>query len=96
MYVVKEFDVMSVGKFFAVLGLVWGFLMGLFLVIGAGAIGAAMRAAALGAGIGIAGFILMIIIGRVGGFIAGAFIAIVYNLVLGVIGGIVVDLEVKQ
>jgi hypothetical protein len=95
-YIVKEFDVMSVGKFCAVLGIVWGFLAGLFVLFGAGAMAAAMGSAALGAGMGIAGFIVMIIMGGVGGFIGGAFIAIIYNLVLGVIGGIVVDLEAKQ
>ena len=95
-YVVKEFDVMSVAKFFAVLGLVWGFLMGLLMVFGAGTMAAAMGAGALGAGIGIAGLVIMIIIGGIGGFIGGALITIIYNLVLGVMGGIVVDLEAKQ
>ena len=95
-YVVKEFDVMSVAKFFAVLGLVWGFLMGLFVAFGAGAMAAAMGAAALGAGMGIAGLFFMVIIGGIGGFVGGAIIAVIYNLVLGVIGGIVVDLEAKQ
>jgi hypothetical protein len=51
---------------------------------------------ALGAGVGIAGFILMIILGAVGGFIGGAILAFIYNIVLGVIGGIEMDLETKS
>jgi len=36
----------------------------------------------------------MIIIGAIFGFIGGAIVAFVYNLALGVIGGIEVDLEI--
>lgn len=54
-----------------------------------------MNAQALGIGTGIVGLVLMIIIGGVGGFIGGAIMAIVYNLVLGATGGIEMDIEVK-
>jgi hypothetical protein len=37
----------------------------------------------------------MIIIGGVGGFIWGAVAAVIYNIILGAIGGIEMDLEVK-
>ena len=46
-------------------------------------------------GAGIVGFILMIIIGGIGGFIWGAIVAVIYNIILGAIGGIEMDLEVK-
>ena len=39
--------------------------------------------------------IVMIIIGGVGGFISGAIGAIIYNIILGAIGGIEMDLEAK-
>jgi len=93
---IKQFGVLSVAKFSAVIGLIWGFVMGLFVALGAGSMATAMGAGALGAGVGFAGFIMMIIIGAVGGFVGGAIIAFVYNIVLGFIGGIEMDLEVKS
>jgi len=95
-YMIKQFGVLSVAKFSAVIGLIWGFVMGLVVALGAGSMAPAMGAGALGAGVGIAGFIMMIIIGAVGGFVGGAIIAFVYNIVLGVIGGIEMDLEAKS
>jgi hypothetical protein len=50
----------------------------------------------LGAGVGIVGFIFMIVFGTVGGFIGGAILAFIYNIVLGAIGGIEMDLELKS
>jgi len=90
---IKQFGVLSVAKFSAVIGLIWGFVMGLVVALGAGSMAAVMGAGALGAGVGFAGFIMMIIIGAVGGFVGGAIIAFVYNIVLGFIGGIEMDLE---
>jgi hypothetical protein len=95
-YMIKQFGVVSVAKFCAVIGLIWGFVAGLVVAVGAGGTAAAMGAGALGAGgVGIAGFIMMIILGGSGGFIGGAVIAFVYNVVLGAIGGIEMDLEAK-
>ncbi|MCJ7794609.1 MAG: hypothetical protein MUP10_02060 [Methanoregulaceae archaeon] len=95
-YMIKQFGVLSVAKFSAVIGLIWGFVMGLVVALGAGSMAAAMGAGALGAGVGFAGFILMIILGGIIGFVGGAIIAFVYNIVLGFIGGIEMDLEVKS
>jgi len=95
-YMIKQFGVVSIAKFFGVIGLVWGFFMGIFLAIGIGGAASAMGGIhALGIGAGLAGWVLMIIIGGIGGFICGAIVAIVYNIVLGAIGGIEMDLEVK-
>ncbi|ACL17754.1 conserved hypothetical protein [Methanosphaerula palustris E1-9c] len=94
-YMIRHFGVISVGKFSAVFGLIWGFLMGIPLAAGLGGMGSVMNAQALGIGTGIVGLVLMIIIGGVGGFIGGAIMAIVYNLVLGATGGIEMDIEVK-
>ena len=94
-YMIKSFGVVSVGKFCAVIGLVWGFLMGIMIAIGIGGSVALMGARALGIGAGIVGFVAMIVIGAVGGFIWGAVLAVIYNIILGAIGGIEMDLEVK-
>lgn len=95
-YMIKSFGVVSVGKFCAVIGLVWGFLMGCMIAVGIGGSAAMMGARGLGIGAGIIGFILMIVIGVVGGFIWGAIMAVIYNTILGAIGGIEMDLEVKS
>jgi hypothetical protein len=94
-YMIKSFGVLSIAKFCAVIGLVWGFVMGIIVAVGVGGSAAMMGAHALGIGAGIVGFILMIIIGGVGGFIWGAVAAVIYNIILGAIGGIEMDLEVK-
>jgi hypothetical protein len=94
-YMIKSFGVLSVGKFCAVIGLIWGFLVGLMVAVGIGGIGSMMGSHALGIGAGIVGLIVMIIIGGIGGFISGAIGAIIYNIILGAIGGIEMDLETK-
>jgi hypothetical protein len=94
-YMIKSFGVLSVGKFCAVIGLIWGFLVGLMVAVGIGGIGSMMGSHALGIGAGIMGLIVMIIIGGIGGFISGAIGAIIYNIILGAIGGIEMDLETK-
>jgi hypothetical protein len=94
-YMIKKFGVVSVAKFCMVFGLVWGFFMGLVVVLGAQGIANMLGLGSFGAGVGIAGFIITIIVGGIIGFIGGAILAIVYNIVLGVIGGIEMDLELK-
>jgi hypothetical protein len=94
-FMVKSFGVVSIGKFCAVIGLVWGLLMGLMVAIGLGGMGSVMGSQGLGIEAGIVGLVVMIIIGGVGGFISGTIGAIIYNIVLGAIGGIEIDLEMK-
>ena len=94
-YTIKQFGVMSVGKFCAVFGLVWGFFMGLMLAVGVGGIASVMGTPAVGIGAGIFAFVIVIVAGGVLGFIGGAIVAVVYNIVLGATGGIEMDLEVK-
>jgi hypothetical protein len=93
---IKQFGVLSVAKFSAVIGLIWGFVMGLVVALGVGRYASMMGTPLLGFGAGFAGFILMIILGGIFGFVGGAIIAFVYNIVLGFIGGIEMDLEVKS
>src|SRR5512137_885041 len=95
-YTIKQFGIVSVGKFFAVFGLVWGFFVGMFLAAGLGGMGSVLGSHALGIGAGLAGLVIMVIAGGVGGFIAGAIVAIIYNIILGAMGGVELDLEVKM
>jgi len=95
MYTIKQFGVVSVGKFFLVFGLVWGFFMGIVLALGLGGMGTVMGGPVLGIGAGLVGLVAMVIFGGVLGFIGGAIVAIIYNLVLGATGGIEMDLEAK-
>jgi hypothetical protein len=94
-YTIKQFGVISVGKFFAVFGLVWGFFVGIFLAAGLGGMGSVLGSHALGIGAGLFGLVIMVIIGGVAGFIGGAIVAVIYNIVLGAMGGVELDLEVK-
>ncbi|HVN73106.1 MAG TPA: hypothetical protein VMT44_00765 [Methanoregula sp.] len=95
-YMVKSFGIVSVAKFFAVFGLIWGFLMGIVVALGLGGLGSAFGSHMIGAGLGLVGLVVMVILGGIFGFIGGAIVAIVYNIVLGAIGGVEMDLEVKQ
>jgi len=94
-YTIKQFGIVSIGKFFAVFGLVWGFLMGILLAAGLGGMGSVLGSHALGIGAGLVGLVIMVIQGGVGGFIAGAIVAVIYNIVLGAMGGVELDLEVR-
>ena len=94
-YMIKKFGVVSVAKFFAVFGLIWGFFMGVALAFGLGRMGSAFGTHIPGFGFGIIGLIIMIVLGGIFGFIGGAIVAFVYNVVLGAIGGVEMDLEAK-
>jgi hypothetical protein len=93
---IRQFDVVSVAKFFSVLGVLWGFLMGVFVAAGIGGMGYMMRTAGLGFGAGIATLLGMVVIGAVAGFIGGAIIALVYNVVAGASGGVKMELEGEE
>jgi hypothetical protein len=96
--VIKSFGVLSVAKFSAVVGLVWGFLMGLGVLFAGTMIPADLTGAGMPGGgmiVGVVGFVVLIIVGGVGGFIGGAIMAVIYNIVLRIIGGIEMHLEYK-
>jgi hypothetical protein len=98
--IIKSFGVLSVAKFSAVVGLVWGFLMGLMVLVAGSLIpadltGTGMLGGGGGMTAGVVGFVVMIIVGGVGGFIGGAIMAVIYNIVLHVVGGIEMHLEYK-
>ncbi|MFA6332144.1 MAG: hypothetical protein WCX22_04255 [Methanoregula sp.] len=94
-YTIKQFGIVSVGKFFALFGLVWGFLMGFVVAVGVSSMGSVMGTHALGFAGGLVALCIMTIIGGVIGFIGGAVVAIIYNLVVEATGGVELDLEVK-
>jgi hypothetical protein len=98
--VIKKFGVLSVAKFCAVVGLVWGFLMGLMVLLAGSLIPADLTGTGmLGGGggmiVGVVGFVVMIIVGGVGGFIGGAIMAVIYNVVLHIVGGIEMHVEYR-
>jgi len=94
-YIIRQFDIVSVGKFFAVFGLVWGFIMGFFVAAGVSSMGTGMGMHALGFAGGLVMLGIVTIVGGIIGFIGGAVIAFIYNVVLGATEGLEMDMEVK-
>lgn len=95
----KRFGVMSVAKLYAILMAVFGFVVGLFVAILtfiAGIVNSAafgFDSAALSFGFGLASIIIFPIIYAILGFVCGAIMAFLYNIVAGKIGGIEMDFE---
>jgi hypothetical protein len=93
-YSIKKFGVLSVAKFFAVVGLVWGFLSGLVILLSY-IWGYSTNGQTALLQTGLTGLCMMILSGVIGGFIGGVIIAFVYNKVLGKTHGIRMDLDTK-
>jgi len=72
-----------------------GFFVGLIFAAGLGGMGSVLGSHALGIGAGLFGLVIMVIAGGVAGFAGGAIVAVLYNIILGAMGGIEMDLEVK-
>jgi hypothetical protein len=89
--------VMSVAKFGSIIGMIFGIILGLInainLVPSAAITSGSM---VLGAGSGIMTFIMNVIMGLLLGFVGGAIIAFIYNFAPGEMGGIEIDLEVRE
>jgi hypothetical protein len=96
-YKIKHFDVVSVGKIGAVVGLIVGFIYGIIFSFFVAVIGtAAASSAGLGplAGFGVLFvFNVMVVGGAIAGFIGGVIYAFVYNVAVSFVGPIEVDLE---
>lgn len=91
--VIKKFDVMSVAKIYAVIGVIIGFIAGILVAIATAFVGGLMSmgglpASGFTAGAGILSIIIFPIIYGILGFIGGAIGAFIYNVVAGKIGGI--------
>ncbi|MDD5340821.1 MAG: hypothetical protein PHC97_00055 [Patescibacteria group bacterium] len=94
---IKSLDVLSVAKVEGLLGVILGLVLGiLFALVGAGISGMLGDQGGWGMmGGGLFAIILMPIMYGIGGFISGAIVAWLYNLVAGWIGGIGIELENK-
>jgi hypothetical protein len=91
-HTIKKFDILSIAKFFAVIGFVWGFLAGLILL--ASYVQGYMTNGDVSIlQSGLIGFGQMIVYGVIGGIIGGAIIAFMYNMVLGAKHGIRMELD---
>jgi hypothetical protein len=93
-YTIKKLDVLSIAKFFALIGFVWGFLAGIILIASyiqgyiANGDAALIQSGLLAVG-------LMVVYGVIGGIIGGTVIAFLYNRVLGAKHGIRMELDAK-
>lgn len=98
MAVIKRFGVFSVAKINAAISLVVGLIVSVLWVIFAGLLGVAgMHSASLGAAAltGAGGLIVIIVatvLYAIAGFIAGALVAILYNIAAGWFGGVEIEL----
>ena len=94
---IKAVNIISVAK---VMGILYGILgllfIPMFLIMTAAAGLSGQKDAALGAGIGIVFALAMPIFYGLMGFVMGALMAWIYNLVAGRWGGIELDLRTKQ
>jgi hypothetical protein len=93
-YTIKKFDMLSIAKFFALIGFVWGFLAGL-LLLASYIQGYIAKGDAALLQTGLLGLGLMIVYGVIGGVIGGTVIAGMYNKVLGAKHGIRIELDSK-
>ncbi|MBU0496699.1 MAG: DUF3566 domain-containing protein [Candidatus Thermoplasmatota archaeon] len=101
----RRVGVWSVGKIAAVLGIIWGFIVGIFSAIGFMIAGSAANWSSMtGAdptgisqgffgGLGILMIIVGPIIGAIMGLIGGIISAILYNIAAGWVGGIEMKFE---
>ena len=89
------------GTLYVILGLIFGVIVALISMAGAGFAAAAqndpemprMMASMIGAMFGVGAIVVLPIFYGVMGLIGGALLAAIYNLVAGFTGGLVVDVE---
>lgn len=96
MTVLKHVGVMSLGKIFALFGLIFGLIYGILFAVFAAALAMFMPLSSLGTagagGLGAVMVIVMAIAGLIGGFIYGVIVAFLYNVFAGWVGGVQIDL----
>jgi len=100
MPVLKRIGIVSAAKITAVIGIVIGLIMGIIFalistlfgsmsdIIGPGMLGGAGFGA-----LGLLAIVILPIVYGIGGFIYGAVVAVIYNIIARIIGGIVLDFE---
>lgn len=95
MVIVRKCDEMSVAKFFAVFGMIWGILMGVLLALNIGAGASVMGLGIDRSGVAmIGGFFTMIVVGAILFFVTGLVVAFVYNIVAKKTGGLKMTVEI--
>lgn len=87
----KSFDVVSVGKIFAAIWAIIGFLYGLVFALFASMFAGMPGVGGMAVGFGIAAIIILPIVFAFIGFVAGVIGAFIYNIVAARVGGIVVN-----
>lgn len=95
--VLTRIEPMSMAKIYAVLGALYGLLIGIPFACVASMVGSQLSqfgdGGAAAGGIGLAAIIIYPIGGAVGGFIGGLISAFVYNLVAGWVGGVEMEFD---
>ncbi len=93
---IKKMGVLSVAKIEAVLCAVAGFIVGIIIaLVGTAMMGMMQTPRAFGLYFGVASIIILPIVYGILGFIVGAIVAFLYNIVAGAIGGIEIELVQK-
>lgn len=90
---IKSMDVLSVGKVYAIVMAIIGFLAGIIVALVGSAAATFSRPGMWGAGLGVLSIIVLPIIYGVLGFIFGVIGAAIYNLVAKWVGGIKIELK---
>jgi hypothetical protein len=91
--ILKKIGVMSLAKIYGIFGLIFGIIVGILVALFGSTLGALGGVAGIGAGISIVAAIIMIVVYAIGGFIAGAILAVLYNFIAPKVGGVELDLE---
>jgi hypothetical protein len=89
----KSIGVLSSAKVGAIFGLLWGVVMAVVIMSYGSSIGLLSGFAVEGFAVGGLGAVLALAVGLVGGFVGGAIIAFLYNLIAKSIGGIELNLK---
>jgi len=86
----KKIDIMSTGKFFAMLYAIIGFFAGIFMAFGSGVMSSMIPGLSMMNGMmhGFAAIIVAPILYAILGFVYGVIIAFLYNIVANWVGGI--------
>lgn len=89
--VIKRIGVLKLGIFQGCMGVLFGLLAGVIVMLFGSMIGQASGSASLGMLGGAAALIMLPIIYGIGMFIAGIIGAAIYNLVANLVGGVEID-----
>lgn len=94
---IKKIDEMTAAKFFTVLGMIWGIIMGILLALNIGAGASVMGPGSdMSAGAMIGGFFTMIILGAILFFVTSLVMAFVYNTVAEKTGEMKMTVEIPD